>query len=98
MRRIPDISAHNGNFQAETRSMATASRHHVLSRTWEFPALRQKGPEPAGSVVGAVVSGVTNSGVEEISAELSLPLKSGCPATETVVKRRRGSNERQITC
>jgi hypothetical protein len=45
-----------------------------------------KGPELAGCAVGAVVSAETNSGVEEISAELSLALKSGCPATETVVK------------
>ncbi len=55
-----------------------------------------KGPELAGSAVGAVVSGETNSGVEEISAELSLALKSGCPATETVVRQRRGSNERRL--
>jgi hypothetical protein len=31
-----------------------------------------------------VVSGETSSSAEEISAELSLALKSGCPATETV--------------
>ena len=55
-----------------------------------------KGPELAGFAVGAVVSAETNSGVEEISAELSLALKSGCPATETVVKQRRGSNERRL--
>ena len=55
-----------------------------------------KGPELAGSAVGAVVSAETNSGAEEISAELSLALKSGCPATETVVKQRRGSNERRL--
>jgi hypothetical protein len=55
-----------------------------------------KGPELAGCAVGAVVSAETNSGLEEISAELSLALKSGCPATETVVKQRRGSNERRL--
>jgi hypothetical protein len=55
-----------------------------------------KGPELAGSAVGAVVSAETNSGVEEILAKLSLPLKSGCPATETVVRQRRGSNERRL--
>ena len=55
-----------------------------------------KGPELVGSAVGAVVSAETNSGVEEISAELSPALKSGCPATETVVKQRRGSNERRL--
>jgi hypothetical protein len=43
-----------------------------------------KGPELAGCPVSAVVSAETNSGVEEISAELSLALKSGCPETETV--------------
>jgi hypothetical protein len=57
-----------------------------------------KGSEPAGSAIGAVVSGETNSGVEEISAELSLAMKSGCPATETVARQRRGSNERTIPC
>ena len=46
-----------------------------------------KGPELAGYAVGAVVSAETNSGVEEISAELSLALKSGCPATETASGR-----------
>src|SRR5256885_12267447 len=55
-----------------------------------------KGPELAGSAVGTMVSAETNSGVEEILAKLSLPLKSGCPATETVVRQRRGSNERRL--
>jgi hypothetical protein len=52
----------------------------------------QKGPELAGCSVGAVVSAETDFGVVEISAELSLALKSGCSATETGVKQRRGSN------
>jgi hypothetical protein len=55
-----------------------------------------KRPELAGCAVGAVVSAETNSGVEEISAELSLALKSGCPATEIVVRQRRGSNEQRL--
>ena len=46
----------------------------------------------AGFALGAVISAETNSGVEEILAELSLALKSGFPETETVLKRRRGSN------
>ncbi len=33
---------------------------------------------------------------EEISAELSLALKSGCPATETVGRWRRGSNGERL--
>jgi len=56
--------------------------------------LAPRGRELAGSAVCAVVSVETNSGVDEISAELSLALKAGCPATETVVKQRRGSIER----
>src|SRR5215208_440632 len=52
----------------------------------------QNGPELAGFAVAALVSAETNSGVDVISAELSLPLKSGFPETETVLKRRRGSN------
>ena len=60
--------------------------HHALSRTWEFPDL-PKGPELAGCAVGAVVSAETNSGVEEISAELSLALKSRFPETETLSGR-----------
>ena len=55
-----------------------------------------KGPELAGCAVGAVVSAETNSGVEEILAELSLALKSGFPETETVPKQRRGSNVRRL--
>ena len=43
----------------------------------------------AGCAVRAVVSEETNSGVEVIPAKLSLALKSGCPATETVVRQRR---------
>jgi hypothetical protein len=46
-----------------------------------------KSPELAGCAVGAVVSAETTSSVGEISAELSLALKSGCPATETVSSR-----------
>ena len=46
-----------------------------------------KGPELAGGAVGAVISAETNSGMEEISAELPLALKSGCPVTETVSSR-----------
>jgi hypothetical protein len=53
-----------------------------------------KGPELGGFAVGGVVSAETDFGVEEISGELSLALKSGCPATETAIKQRRGSNER----
>jgi hypothetical protein len=55
-----------------------------------------KGPELAGCAVGAVVSAETNSGVDEISAELSPALKTGCPATETVSGRDAGSNERRL--
>ena len=53
-----------------------------------------KGPELAGCAVGAVVSAETNSGVEGISAELSLALKSGCPATGDRCQAETGSNER----
>jgi hypothetical protein len=48
-----------------------------------FP-LCAKGPELAGCAAGAVVSVETNSGVEEISAALSLALKSRFLETETV--------------
>ena len=41
----------------------------------------------AGCAVGAVVSAVTDSGAEDISTELSLALKSGCPATDTASGR-----------
>jgi hypothetical protein len=44
-----------------------------------------------------MVSGETNSGVEEISAELSLALKFGCPATEAVEAETR-FDERTIAC
>jgi hypothetical protein len=43
-----------------------------------------KGPELAGFAIGAVVSVETNSGVEEISSELSLALKSRFRETETL--------------
>ena len=57
---------------------ATATTHSLELGNFRFAP---KGPELAGSAVGAVVSTETNSGVEGISAELSLALKSGCPAT-----------------
>ena len=53
-----------------------------------------KGPELAGCDVGAVVSVETNSRVEEISAALSLALKSGCPATGDRCQAETGPNER----
>jgi hypothetical protein len=81
--------------RTETGSIATAS---ATTHSFELGISRvaTKGPEPAGSAVGAVVSGESIAGVEEISAELSLALKSGCPATETVGRQRRGSNEGRL--
>jgi hypothetical protein len=46
-----------------------------------------KGPELAAPAVGAVVSAETKSGMEEISAELSLASKSRFPETEILSAR-----------
>jgi hypothetical protein len=72
----------------ETGSTSTASATTQSFELGNFP-LCAKGPELAGCVVGAVVSGENQSGVEEISAELSLALKSGCPARETAGRQGR---------
>ena len=50
----------------------------------EISRFAPNGPELAGSGVGPLVSAETNTGVEEISAALSLALKSRFPETETV--------------
>jgi hypothetical protein len=60
-----------------------------------FP-LCAKRPRTGGSPVGSVVSAETKSEVEGSSADLSLALKSGCPATETVLKQRHGSKVRRL--
>ena len=86
---------YQGIYDAETGSMATGSATTHSIELGNFP-LCAKRPLTGGLRRRCRVSSETNSGVEEISAELSLALKSGCLATETVVKQRRGSNERRL--